>query len=253
MHGATRRSCSTRCRYFALSRQKPRDVHVRERRPPPPEKNDPPASGGPDRTTDQIRIVGARTGLTTNVLILSFATDRLHDQKSGLGHALSASTTLSVEKEQHGQSCASDNNMPVTGINHELCVFVGSSDNAGNAISECDVSERTDTGVTAPRVFSLGGNAYDSSASCPFLAASDPVVTPQQIRLAPLGHYGGPTATAAPMAGSALIDAATGCLDASGVTITQDQRGVSRPQGMQCDIGAVESNNDLIFIDAFGG
>ena len=53
--------------------------------------------------------------------------------------------------------------------------------------------------------------------------------------LAPLGAYGGPTATRSPLPGSPAIDAGgTGCTG-------NDQRLVARPVNGICDIGAVES------------
>ena len=65
--------------------------------------------------------------------------------------------------------------------------------------------------------------------------------------LLPLADNGGPTMTRMPAAGSPAIDevrvsACTGF----------DQRGVSRPQGARCDIGAVETEDDtLIFKNGF--
>ena len=53
--------------------------------------------------------------------------------------------------------------------------------------------------------------------------------------LAPLGNYGGTTETQIPLPGSPAID--TG---GAGCSAT-DQRGVTRPQGAACDVGAVES------------
>lgn len=53
--------------------------------------------------------------------------------------------------------------------------------------------------------------------------------------LGPLGDAGGPTPTRVPQAGSPLLDADPSC-PAGGL----DQRGVVRPQGPACDIGAVE-------------
>ena len=52
--------------------------------------------------------------------------------------------------------------------------------------------------------------------------------------LASLGNYGGPTQTHHPLQSSAAIDSAT-C-----VTPT-DQRGIARPQGIDCDRGSVEA------------
>jgi hypothetical protein len=53
--------------------------------------------------------------------------------------------------------------------------------------------------------------------------------------LGPLLNNGGPTMTHLPEAGSPLIDGGQ-CI----ASITTDQRGVARPQGTACDIGAVE-------------
>jgi len=64
--------------------------------------------------------------------------------------------------------------------------------------------------------------------------ASDLIITDAQI--GPLGNNGGPTATHALLAGSPAIDAANDA--ACPVT---DQRGVTRPQGAHCDIGAYEA------------
>ena len=57
-----------------------------------------------------------------------------------------------------------------------------------------------------------------------------------------LQENGGFTATIALLAGSPAIDAipAADCTDQNGNAITTDQRGVARPQGNGCDIGAFE-------------
>lgn len=65
-----------------------------------------------------------------------------------------------------------------------------------------------------------------------------------------LGGYGGPTRTHLPRADSPLIDAVP-CSPATGFT---DQRGVIRPQGDACDMGAVEREavpGDRIFAHGF--
>jgi hypothetical protein len=79
----------------------------------------------------------------------------------------------------------------------------------------------------------------DASAgvSCQFGAATDRVGTSNDPKLGALANNGGPTQTRLPQVGSPLIDAIplTSCQAPS-----SDQRGVSRPQGTGCDIGAVE-------------
>ena len=60
--------------------------------------------------------------------------------------------------------------------------------------------------------------------------------------LGALGDNGGPTPTQLPEAGSPLLDfiPAEACQSDGAAGITTDQRGVTRPQGDSCDIGAVE-------------
>ena len=60
--------------------------------------------------------------------------------------------------------------------------------------------------------------------------------------LGPLQDNGGPTMTHALGPGSVAIDhiPAVDCVDADGAPLTTDQRGVTRPQGDACDVGAVE-------------
>jgi hypothetical protein len=65
--------------------------------------------------------------------------------------------------------------------------------------------------------------------------------------LGPLQDNGGPTPTMLPGAGSAAIDA----IAAADCGTAVDQRGVTRPQGAGCDIGAVEVVADAIFADGF--
>lgn len=56
-------------------------------------------------------------------------------------------------------------------------------------------------------------------------------------KLGPLANNGGPTRTMALLSGSPAIDAVASSLCPPPVT---DQRGVTRPQGARCDIGAFE-------------
>ena len=88
----------------------------------------------------------------------------------------------------------------------------------------------TDCGsvVTVTSANSIGGDA-----SCMFLDPASKQNTNPLI--GPLADNGGPTDTMALLAGSPAIDAGTN----TGCPAT-DQRGVARPQGSACDIGAYE-------------
>jgi hypothetical protein len=70
-----------------------------------------------------------------------------------------------------------------------------------------------------------------TDASCGIAAGPDP-------QLGSLDDNGGPTLTMLPSATSPLLDrvATIACL----ALVTTDQRGITRPQGTACDIGAVE-------------
>jgi len=83
-------------------------------------------------------------------------------------------------------------------------------------------------------IHSLGNNLEEGN-SCEFTATGDLPGTTALIGTA--GYYGGPTVTAPLLAGSPAVDqgdpSATRC-------VPTDQRGVARPQGAGCDIGAFE-------------
>ena len=62
----------------------------------------------------------------------------------------------------------------------------------------------------------------------------------QPLNLGPLANNGGPTQTHALLSGSVAIDAVSDCTDTDNNPLTTDQRGVLRPQGSACDVGAYE-------------
>ncbi|HSR35531.1 MAG TPA: DUF11 domain-containing protein, partial [Anaerolineae bacterium] len=98
---------------------------------------------------------------------------------------------------------------------------------ANNTLANCGRSAQTDP------IHSLGHN-LDSGATCEFAAPGDLVETNPQLGL--LQDNGGPTWTRALLPDSPAINAG----DNAGCPAT-DQRGVTRPQGSACDIGAYES------------
>jgi hypothetical protein len=85
---------------------------------------------------------------------------------------------------------------------------------------------------TGASVLTSGGHNIVQDNTC------NPVATDQIIwdaLIGPLGSNGGPTPTHALLPGSPAIDAA----DDAACPAT-DQRGVARPQGARCDVGAFE-------------
>jgi hypothetical protein len=87
---------------------------------------------------------------------------------------------------------------------------------------------------------SQGYNFVDDN-TCQFTMSSDKnaAFSPG---LGALGSNGGPTPTELPQTGSVLIDAipTSACQTGLASGVTADQRGISRPQGSGCDVGAVE-------------
>jgi hypothetical protein len=80
-----------------------------------------------------------------------------------------------------------------------------------------------------------------TETSCGLEDATDTLVTDPM--LAPLGAYGGPTLTMAPLAGSPVLDVVPDADCGAGQDdITTDQRDFPRPEvaGSLCDAGAVE-------------
>ena len=115
---------------------------------------------------------------------------------------------------------------------------------AGNTGGDCSLNNDASLSVT--------GANLSSDASCPNFTYINTAP-----KLAPLGNYGGPTPTHEPLPASMAIDAVTDCTRVDMTTITDDQRGITRPllgrfgDPLRCDIGAVEYNNDLNFADGF--
>jgi hypothetical protein len=94
-----------------------------------------------------------------------------------------------------------------------------------------------------PEVVSNGYNIESFGDTCGFDQPTDQVnVYTADLKLGELADNGGPTETHALLPGSVAIDVipAEDCVDADGEPLTTDQRGVERPQGDACDVGAVE-------------
>jgi hypothetical protein len=136
-----------------------------------------------------------------------------------------------------------------------MLVYATLAGNSGGAPANIDGGTRTSLvsfgsviallGSNGPNCAGLTGTTsngfnFADDGSCGLPAPDTHAgVDPQ---LGALGSNGGPTQTRVPRSGSPLIDAipVASCQADGASGITTDQRGVSRPQGPGCDIGAVE-------------
>lgn len=108
---------------------------------------------------------------------------------------------------------------------------------AGNTSQNCYIGG----GAT----WTSGGNNLDGGTTCGFgsggdLSSTDPM-------LGPLANNGGSTPTRMLLAGSPAISAGNDTVCTTGPVSSLDQRGVTRPQGPHCDIGAVEADLSATF------
>ncbi len=110
-------------------------------------------------------------------------------------------------------------------------LVAGNQAQAGNPSCWNDIGS---AGAGAVKLTSQGYNLEDRAA-CNFSQAADQPNTDPL--LGPLGDNGGPTSTHALPFGSPAVDA----IPAAACLVALDQRGVSRPQGSGCDIGAYEA------------
>jgi hypothetical protein len=85
-----------------------------------------------------------------------------------------------------------------------------------------------------------GGYNIEDRSQCGLTGTGDQTNT--RPLLGALQNNGGPTDTQAPSFDSPAVDRGNpgGCADASNTVLTVDQRGLPRPQGLACDVGAYE-------------
>ena len=99
-----------------------------------------------------------------------------------------------------------------------------------------------------PSLSSRGGNIESPGDTCGFNRAN---FASDTLKLGPLQDNGGPTLTHLPGPGSVAIDVIDRqrCVGSDGLPLGTDQRGVERPMGPSCDVGAVEAPSPCEGID----
>ncbi len=113
---------------------------------------------------------------------------------------------------------------------------------AGTLVAENDAQN---IGIVGTPFFISAGHNLDTDGTSGFANGvngdlAGTLAAPLDARLGPLAFNGGPTRTHALLHGSPAVDAGA-CTDAGGAPLATDQRGVTRPQGAACDIGAFEN------------
>ena len=101
-----------------------------------------------------------------------------------------------------------------------------------------------DCDIDAGAVTTSQGYNFSSDSSCGFGAGPGDITNGGDPLVGALGANGGPTPTMLPQDGSPLLDKVD-CA-AAPEAVTTDQRGVSRPQGGACEIGAVEVGVEVV-------
>ena len=108
---------------------------------------------------------------------------------------------------------------------------------ADNLDGSDPANQAADCSQTGGTITSLGNNLIGTTAGCFFVATGGDRLN-QPPLLGPLASNGGATQTHALLANSPAIDGGSAMCPAT------DQRGIGRPQGTGCDIGAFERQPD---------
>jgi hypothetical protein len=154
-----------------------------------------------------------------------------------------------IDIEWNGALSATLNNVTISGNSNPGRGGLSMDGASGGTVTLSNVIVAGNSGSTAPdcstvvgpgTINSAGNNIIGNNTGCTLTGAlpSDQVGTsgsPIDPLLGALAINGGPTQTMALLAGSPAIDAGNNATCAA-----TDQRGISRPQGPACDIGAFE-------------
>ncbi len=119
---------------------------------------------------------------------------------------------------------------------------------AGNSVSGAPVYNDCSGTISSYGRNLIGAPYNDTSGSCTVITGTGTWAQLNDLNLLGiLQDNGGPTKTVALLPGSNAIDQgdlAFGCLGPDASSLATDQRGVARPQGARCDIGAYELRPD---------
>ncbi|MGB2962659.1 MAG: choice-of-anchor Q domain-containing protein [Anaerolineales bacterium] len=146
-----------------------------------------------------------------------------------LNHITITDNTADSDSDTNGDGGGIYNDGSAT-VNFRNTLIAGNFDNPGTGSEDCFINSGT--------FFSLDYNLAGIGTGCPFVGANDQ--TTADAILLPLADNGGSTETHALDAGSPALNQIPTGINGCGTNYAEDQRGISRPQGTHCDIGAYE-------------
>jgi hypothetical protein len=204
-------------------------------------------NGGGGGIYNGIDVAAASTLELTNSTMTANVADAFGGAIINVGTAVISRSTLSGNSAASGGGIFNGNSGPIVGS-----ATLAATIDAGNGGGNC-----SGVGTTSSNGFNVVG------PDCAFASIGDRTVadTASAIGIAPLADNGGPTRTMALLPPSPAVDAIPlgilsqdGTLELCSLLGSTDQRGVARPQGPACDVGAFElvPSGDVAILDTLG-
>jgi uncharacterized repeat protein (TIGR01451 family) len=192
-----------------------------------------------------VRNFDARLAIANSTLSNNSATDNPGGEAGGIGGAIRATGTVSYLALITNTTIYS-NFAAIAGGGVHMDSETGGGGLVKNSIIANNSIGSGPNNCTPNLNLVSAGHNLSSDSSCNFTIGGDLQNT--NPRLGPLADNGGGTLTHAPLPGSPVINAADNTTCAAAPVSNLDQRGVSRPQGTTCDMGAVEAAASLSLI-----
>jgi sugar lactone lactonase YvrE len=211
-------------------------------------------------TTSALAAGGAIQSLGLGGLTVNNSTFSGNSVPAGYGGAIASYTGLTVGNSTFSGNSAGVNGGAIWNIGTatvSYSTFSGNSASSGGGVYEYESGTLTlkstllaaQTGggncyvAAGTTMTSAGYNLSDDASCTSFTQPGDQNnVTGAASNLGTLANNGGPTQTIALSSASSAVNAipVNECTDAFGNLVLTDQRGITRPQGAGCDIGAYE-------------
>ena len=179
-------------------------------------------------------------GVPGNMLVFQMDNSTLSGNSASLGGGIAMTGFVAA---QISNSTISSNSAGDGGAIYDFGITLGMALRNTIIADNSSVSGYSCSGFYGDTGGDGGYNAFSPDCAISTPPPSPPgtlIVQPGALKLGPLADNGGPTQTHLPLAGSPVLDAIPLGVSWCGTDPATDQRGVARPQGLGCDIGAVE-------------